>query len=144
MNNIFSIAWRTLEDHQTFMAEESYVDFMMPVMDSMVGTGEITQILLDDIHELKRALAAPLTAFIYITMKPYHDRAYELQPVVEQYVRILKSTPGCYGCSWGPSIERKNTEVGVVGWRSLKVRFLTPPHTPSDLFFSLSRIGIML
>ncbi|KAF5338962.1 hypothetical protein D9611_008822 [Ephemerocybe angulata] len=119
---VFVMAWRSLEHHQSFMGDASYVDFIMPVMDSMVGTGVITQVLLDDTDELQKALTAPITAFIYITMRPLHDRAYEMYPLVEKYRQVLRTIPGCYGSSWGPSIERKNTEVGIVGWRSLEVR----------------------
>lgn len=108
------------------MADASYVDFIIPVMDSMVGTGEITQLLLQDSEELVKALKAPLTAFIYITLRPLHDRAYELEPLVQKIRTELKTIPGCHGSCWGPSVERKNTEVGVVGWRSMTVchRFL--------------------
>ena len=110
------------------MADASYVDFIIPVMDSMVGTGEITQLLLQDGQELVKALTAPVTAFIYITLRPLHDRAYELEPLVRKMRNELKTIPGCYGACWGPSVERKNTEVGVVGWRSMTVCLLSSSH----------------
>ncbi|KAJ3503136.1 hypothetical protein NMY22_g18356 [Coprinellus aureogranulatus] len=119
---VLVMAWKSLEHHQAFMSDESYVDFIMPVMDSMVGAGEITQVLLRDCFELEKALRAPVTAFIYITMRPRHDRAYEMDPLVRKLQSELSTIPGCYGSSWGPSLADSNIEIGVVGWRSVTDR----------------------
>lgn len=111
------------------MSDESYVDFIMPVMDSMVGGGEITQVLLRDCLELEKALRAPVTAFIYITMRPLHDRAYELDPLVQRLQNELSTIPGCHGSSWGPSLADNNITIGVIGWRSVTVRVVPPSRS---------------
>ena len=103
------------------MQDESYIDFIMPVMDSMVGPGDIKQMRLRDFQELEIALTAPVTAFIYITVRPLHDRGYELEPLVNMIGSELKTVPGYLGSSWGPSIADSNVEIGIVGWRSLRV-----------------------
>jgi len=103
------------------MGDPSYIDFIMPVMDSMVGTGEITQMFSEQREQLKKALSAPITAFVVMTVRRHHDRGYELEPVVKEYCEAFPKIPGCVGAVWGPCIERKDVEVGIIGWRSLAV-----------------------
>jgi hypothetical protein len=103
------------------MEHESYVDFALPVMEAMVGSGEITQVLFSKQSEFQKAVASPITQFIYITLRPRHDRNYELAPLVEKLASELTLVPGCHGSSWGPSVEYDDMYVGVVGWRSISV-----------------------
>lgn len=103
------------------MEHEAYVDFALPVMEAMVGSGEITQVLLQQ-SNFFRAVSAPVTQFIYITLRPRHDRNYELAPLVEKLISESTAIPGHYGSSWGPSVQHDNMYVGVVGWGSISVR----------------------
>jgi hypothetical protein len=118
--------WSTLEQHQSFMEHESYVDFALPVMEAMIGPGEITQVLPSQHTGFLKALASPVTQFIYVTLRPRHDRSYELAPLVEKLASELTLVPGCHGSSWGPSVEHDDMYVGVVGWRCISVCFLLP------------------
>ncbi|KAG2009905.1 hypothetical protein CC2G_012778 [Coprinopsis cinerea AmutBmut pab1-1] len=118
---VWVMAWQSLAKHQSFMEEESYMDFILPVTDSMVGAGRITQLSLDH-GDLQRALNAPVTQFIYITVRPLHDREYELQPLISLLQTELKIVPGCMSSCWGSSIEDDHLEIGVVGWRSMADR----------------------
>lgn len=104
------------------MEEESYIDFILPLMDSMVGPGKISQIFLDHGNDFQKAMLAPVTQFIYVTVRPPHDRSYEVEPLIVQLQEALKYTPGCLASCWGSSIENDHLEIGVVGWRSLEVR----------------------
>lgn len=116
------------------MEDESYVDFIMPVMDSMVGTGSITQVLLRaNLERLRKALTAPLTSFIYITMRPRHDREYELDPLIEKCRAELETIPGCIASCWGPSLHHDGIEIGVIGWQSMTVRILPLDHFEGSL-----------
>lgn len=117
------IAWHTLAAHQSFMEHESYVDFALPVMEAMIGSGEITQVLLSQQSAFIKAISSPITQFIYITLRPRHDRDYELEPLVERLASELALVPGCYASSWGPSVEHDDMYVGVVGWRCISVSF---------------------
>jgi len=105
------------------MGFESYTDFALPVMEAMVGPGEITQVLLSQHRDFFRAIASPVTQFINITLRPRHDRNYELTPLVEKLTHELTLVPGCHGSSWGPSVQHDDVYVGIVGWRSLAVCF---------------------
>lgn len=117
------IVWKNLEEHNSFMRCEKYVDFALPIMEAMVGHGEITQALLTQHQDFFWAIASPVTQFIYITLHPRHDRHSELTPLLEELTREMALVPGCYGGSWGPSIQHDNLCVGVVGWRSIAVCF---------------------
>lgn len=103
------------------MEEEIYAEAMLPVMEAMVGAGHMTQALLHHRHDLMRALSSPVTQFIYITVRPRHDRGYELAPLIEKVRKELKTVPGCFGSSWGPSVENDDVQVGVIGWRCIQV-----------------------
>ena len=120
---ISRIVWKNLEEHNAFMTCESYVDFALSIMEAMVGHGEITQVLLKQHQDFFWAIASPVTQFIYITLYPRHDRNSELTPLLERLARELTSVPGCYGSSWGPSLQHDNVCVGIVGWRSAAVCF---------------------
>ncbi|TFK28052.1 hypothetical protein FA15DRAFT_665828 [Coprinopsis marcescibilis] len=120
--NVWIMAWKSLTHHQCFMQEESYIDFILPVMDAMVGTGKITQVSFNNLLDFQRALSSPLTQFIYVTVRPLHDREYELEPLVKMIRNELRSIPGCLASSWGSSVEDDHLELGVVGWRSLADR----------------------
>jgi len=100
---------------------ENYVDFALPIMEAMVGHGEITQVLLTQHQDFFWAIASPVTQFIYITLRHGHDRNFELTPLLEKLARELTVAPGCYGSSWGPSVQYDNICVGIVGWRSIGV-----------------------
>ncbi|KXN88084.1 hypothetical protein AN958_07543 [Leucoagaricus sp. SymC.cos] len=119
---VWVMVWKTLEEHQSFMEHESYVDFALPVMEAMVGSGEITQVLLSDETDFLQAIASPVTQFIYITLRPRHDRSYELAPLVEKLKSEMAQVPGCHGSSWGPSVEHDDMYVGVAGWRCISDR----------------------
>ena len=119
--NLSFSAWQTLAHHQHFMEEEIYAEAMLPVMEAMVGAGHMTQALLHHRHGLMRALSSPVTQFIYITVRPRHDRGYELVPLIEKVREELKRVPGCFGSSWGPSVEKDDVQVGVIGWRCIQV-----------------------
>ncbi|KAF5360506.1 hypothetical protein D9756_004888 [Leucocoprinus leucothites] len=119
---VWVMVWNTLKEHQSFMEHESYVDFALPVMEAMVGPGEITQVLLSQHNEFLKAVASPVTQFIYVTIRPRHDRNYELAPLVEKLANELALVPGCNGSSWGPSVEHDDMYVGVVGWRCISDR----------------------
>ncbi len=103
------------------MGHESYIDFALPVMEAMSGPGEITQVLSSEPPEFLEAVSSPITQFIYVTLRPRHDRGYELAPLVEELVSGLKTVPGCYGTSWAPSVEHDDMYIGVVGWRCISV-----------------------
>jgi len=105
------------------MEHESYVDVALPVMEAMVGHGDVTQVLYNSLEAFERCLNAPITQFIYITVRPNHDRGYELVPLLEKLKRELKTIHGCLAACWGPSMENDSVQVGVVGWRSIQVRF---------------------
>ncbi|KIK07940.1 hypothetical protein K443DRAFT_86101 [Laccaria amethystina LaAM-08-1] len=117
---VWVLAWQTLAHHQHFMGEEIYAEAMLPVMEAMVGAGHMTQALLHHRHDLMRALSSPVTQFIYITVRPRHDRGYELVPLIEKVRKELKTVPGCFGSSWGPSVEQDDVQVGVIGWRCIQ------------------------
>ncbi|KAL9711187.1 hypothetical protein Ac2012v2_005727 [Leucoagaricus gongylophorus] len=119
---VWVMVWKTLEEHHSFMGFESYTDFALPVMEAMVGPGEITQVLLSQHRDFFRAIASPVTQFINITLRPRHDRNYELTPLVEKLAHELTLVPGCHGSSWGPSVQHDDVYVGIVGWRSLADR----------------------
>lgn len=137
------LVWNTIEEHQSFMEHESYVDFALPVMEAMVGSGEITQVLLSQHTDFLKAVASPVTQFIYITLRPRHDRTYELAPLIENLANELTLVPGCHGSSWGPSVEHDDMYVGVVGWRCISVGLvLLSRH--SFLFTVICRIEIVL
>jgi len=138
---ISRIVWKNLEEHNAFMTCESYVDFALPIMEAMAGHGEITQVLLNQHQDFFWAIASPVTQFIYITLHPQYDRNSELIPLLEQLARELTSVPGCYGSSWGPSLQHDNTCVGIVGWKSAAVCFY-----PIVILYGSSsafRIGIL-
>ncbi|RXW24426.1 hypothetical protein EST38_g1421 [Candolleomyces aberdarensis] len=123
---VWVMGWQTLSHHQQFMADASYVDFIIPVMDSMVGTGEITQLLLQDDQELVKALKAPLTAFIYITLRPLHDRAYELEPlayidnpdILKPTLHWIAKAPGFIKQWTGLRVEDGKTVYHVIEWET--------------------------
>jgi hypothetical protein len=106
------------------MAHETYVDFALPVMEAMIGSGDMTQILLFHHHAFLEAISSPITQFVYITLRPHHDRDYELEPLIEKLQSQLALESGCYASSWGPSVEHDDMYVGLIGWRSRSVRFL--------------------
>ncbi|TEB39783.1 hypothetical protein FA13DRAFT_1751049 [Coprinellus micaceus] len=141
---VFIMTWKSLEHHQAFMQDESYIDFIMPVMDSMVGPGDIQQMRLRDFQELEIALTAPVTAFIYITVRPLHDRGYELEPLVNMIRSELKTVPGYLGSSWGPSIADSNVEIGIVGWRSLRDRLNATRGRLSPLYTRIRELSSKL
>lgn len=132
------------------MEHETYTDFALTVMEAMAGPGEITQVVFSEPSEFLEAASSPITQFIYVTLRPRHDRGYELAPLVEELANGLKQVPGCYGTSWAPSDEHDNMYIGVTGWRSISV-LLAPlishqysgTHPRNRLFsFSFSRTAI--
>jgi len=116
---VWVLVWQTLAQHRTFMERVAYVDAVSNIMEAMIGTGEITQILLNSPSDFELALTSPITQFIYITVRPLHDRGYELVPLLGRLKEQLKMVPGCLASCWGPSIEQDTVQVGLVGWNSL-------------------------
>ena len=117
----FCVVWQTLAQHRTFMERVAYVDAVSNIMEAMIGAGEITQILLNSPSDFELALTSPITQFIYITVRPLHDRGYELLPLLGRLKEQLKMVPGCLASCWGPSVEQDTVQVGLVGWNSLYV-----------------------
>ena len=103
------------------MEHVAYVDAVSNIMEAMIGAGEITQILLNSPSDFELALTSPITQFIYITVRPLHDRRYELVPLLGRLKQQLKMVPGCLASCWGPSIEQDTVQVGLVGWNTLHV-----------------------
>jgi hypothetical protein len=110
--------------HESFMADEAYVDFALPVMEAMIGSGDMTQVLLFQHHAFLKAISSPITQFVYITLRPHHDRDYELEPLIKKLQSQLALESECYASSWGPSVEHDDMYVGLIGWKSESVRFL--------------------
>ena len=107
------------------MQHEAYPDVGLSLMEAMVGTNKINQVFIEDAPQsLENALSAPVTQFIYITMRPWHDRGYELVPLIEVLQAELWKISGCIASCWGPSAEKDKLHIGIVGWTSLEVRFL--------------------
>ncbi|KAJ3514134.1 hypothetical protein NLJ89_g2545 [Agrocybe chaxingu] len=121
-SRVWVMVWKSLAHHRDFMEHEAYIDVALPVMEAMVGAGDITQVLLNNLSDFERALSAPVTQFIQITMRPWHDKSYELLPLIEQLKKDLKTIPGCFVSCWGPSVEKDTVHVGIVGWNSIDDR----------------------
>jgi len=119
---VWVLVWQTLAQHRTFMEHVAYADAVSNIMEAMIGAGEITQILLNSPSDLELALTSPITQFIYITVRPLHDRRYELLPLIGRLKEQLKMVPGCLASCWGPCIEEDTVHVGIVGWSSLHER----------------------
>lgn len=117
-------AWKNVAMHKSFMAHETYVDFALPVMEAMIGSGEMTQILLFHHHAFLKAISSPITQFVYIALRPHHNRDYELEPLIQKLQSQLSLQSGCYSSSWGPSVEHDDMYVGLIGWRSRSVSFV--------------------
>ena len=116
------IVWKSLAHHHTFMQDAAHVDLGLSLMDAMVGPNKIHQALISDpLSNLDKALRAPVTQFIYITMRPLHDRGYELEPLIEKLQVKLCKIPACIASSWGPSVEKEKLMIGIVGWTNLEV-----------------------
>ncbi|KAF7768063.1 hypothetical protein Agabi119p4_7306 [Agaricus bisporus var. burnettii] len=115
---VWVIAWKNVAMHKSFMAHETYVDFALPVMEAMIGSGEMTQILLFHHHAFLKAISSPITQFVYIALRPHHNRDYELEPLIQKLQSQLSLQSGCYSSSWGPSVEHDDMYVGLIGWRS--------------------------
>jgi len=122
-----SAVWKSLAHQQECMSSESYIDVALPVMESMVGQGRITQVLFDSQSDLETVLSAPVTQFVYITVKQFHDRGYAMKPITEKARKELIDIPGCLGSCWGPSVEQDKIQVGIIGWNTIQVRVL-PVH----------------
>ena len=103
------------------MEHVAYVDAVSNIMEAMIGQGEITQVLLNSPSDFELAVTSPITQFIYITVRPLHDRHYELVPLLRRLKEQLKTIPGCVASCWGPCIEQDTVQVGLVGWNSLRV-----------------------
>lgn len=104
------------------MSQASYADLILPLLDAMAGPYEVDQVILRTSRfHLLYALSAPITQFIYITMRPLHDVNYELVPLLDKLQKGLQCVPGCVASCWGPSTEKDKLEIGVIGWRSIQV-----------------------
>jgi hypothetical protein len=104
------------------MQDAAHVDLGLSLMDAMVGFNKINQALIkNSLASLDKALCAPVTQFIYITMRPLHDRGYELEPLIDKLQAELRRIPTCVASCWGPSVEKERLMVGIVGWRDLEV-----------------------
>ncbi len=104
------------------MQHEAYPDVGLSLMEAMVGTNRINQVFIEDTSQsLEKALSAPLTQFIYVTMRPLHDREYELVPLIKRLQAEVWKIPGCISSCWGPSVEKDKLQIGIVGWTSLEV-----------------------
>ena len=113
------------------MQHEAYPDVGLSLMEAMVGTNKINQVFIEDAPQsLENALSAPVTQFIYITMRAWHDRGYELVPLIEVLQAELWKISGCIASCWGPSAEKDKLHIGIVGWTSLEV--LVFSFFPSD------------
>lgn len=114
--------WKSLPQHQAFLQDAAHVDLGLSLMDAMVGPNKINQALIADaLPTLERALSAPVTQFIYVTMRPLHDRGYELEPLIEKLQAELRRIPSCTASCWGPSVEKEKLMVGIVGWSNIEV-----------------------
>jgi len=114
--------WKSLAQHQAFMQDAAHVDLGLSLMDAMVGPNKIHQALVNNpLSTLEKALRAPITQFIYITMRPLHDRSYELEPLIEKLQAKLRKIPACIASCWGPSVEKEKMMVGILGWTNLEV-----------------------
>jgi hypothetical protein len=104
------------------MQDAAHVDLGLSLMEAMVGPNKIHQALINNpLSTLEKALCAPITQFIYITMRPLHDRGYELEPLIEKLQVELRKIPACIASCWGPSVEREKLMVGIVGWTNIEV-----------------------
>ncbi|KAF8158091.1 hypothetical protein B0H34DRAFT_674573 [Crassisporium funariophilum] len=138
---VWVIAWETLARHQNFMEHEAYVDSVSHVMEAMVGQGEITQVLLDDVSAFTKAVSSPVTQFIYITVRPLHDRSYELVPMIERLKKELRVVPGCQASCWGPCVEQDTIQLGIVGWKSRQDRDRAVRGPLSSIIKLITEVG---
>lgn len=108
------------------MQDAAHVDLGLSLMDAMVGPNKIHQALITNpLSTLEKALRAPITQFIYITMRPLHDRSYELEPLIEKLQTKLRKISSCIASCWGPSVEKEKMMVGIVGWTNLEVKSIS-------------------
>ncbi|PPR05417.1 hypothetical protein CVT24_008031 [Panaeolus cyanescens] len=119
---VWVLVWKSLSQHRDFMTHEAYVDLVLPVMEAMNGPGDISQSEFEDFSDLQIALSAPITQFIFVNLRPLHDRAYELEPLITRLKKMAGTIAGCYAACWGPCVEKDSVEVGIVGWRSIQDR----------------------
>lgn len=119
---MFFTVWKSIARHQAFLQNAAHVDLGLSLMDAMVGPNKINQVLIDNpLSILEKALRAPVTQFIYITMRPLHDKGYELDPLIEKLQVQLRKIHSCIASCWGPSVEREKLTVGIVGWTTVEV-----------------------
>ena len=92
----------------------------MNLVDAMDGTGQIMHVRFADADAFFEAASAPITEFLYITLKQRHGhtRGDSLPSLVEEMKAELQQTNSCYASSWGPSVEMEDIYVGVIGWES--------------------------
>ncbi|KAF9046390.1 hypothetical protein BJ165DRAFT_1471174 [Panaeolus papilionaceus] len=119
---VWVMVWKSLSQHRDFMTHEEYVDLVFPVMEAMNGPGDISQAVFDNLSNFQVALSAPVTQFIFVNLRPLHDRAYELEPLITRLMKMVGTVAGCYSACWGPCVEKDSVEVGIVGWRSVQDR----------------------
>ncbi|KAF9524294.1 hypothetical protein CPB83DRAFT_861560 [Crepidotus variabilis] len=119
-SRVIVTVWKSLAHHQEFMSQEAYADLVLPLLEAMKGPYDVHQVIMKvPSLDLVYALSAPVTQFIYVTMRPGHGINDELVPLIEKLQKGLEGVAGCIASSWGPSTEKEALQIGIVGWRSI-------------------------
>ncbi|KAF8645211.1 hypothetical protein AX16_008038 [Volvariella volvacea WC 439] len=141
---VLVVGWRSQEHQQLFMESESYLDDVLPFIETIVGPGNLTQIVIppdprclkslpDTIPPLAPcispsssaddfclALSSPFTQFMSLTSRRSRSQCSELNALVDTFAGELKFVPSCSASCWGPAISfgKENVIVGIIGWES--------------------------
>ncbi|KAF8885691.1 hypothetical protein CPB84DRAFT_1788164 [Gymnopilus junonius] len=122
VSKIWVSVWRSLDHHRDIMKHEAYTDLVLPMLEAMDGSTQPAQVLINSLTDFEQALSSPITQFIYITLRPLHDRGFELAPLIEKLKKEMRCLSGCLSSCWGPSVEKDTLEIGIIGWKSVQDR----------------------
>ncbi|TFY79705.1 hypothetical protein EWM64_g4304 [Hericium alpestre] len=122
VRSYLAIAWDSLGDHKSFMADEENVDKVRGSLGPIVVKGA-TRDLINAHFEVEGApfsvLSAPVTEFGIVTPKAGHEA--EVKNILTKLAAFLnEAESAAVGGVFAPTVEKEGSYLLLVGWDSVE------------------------
>jgi len=119
---LFHQVYDTYEAHRSFAASSAYPSFLAACKPALASKPEPIQFNIN--ADLTEIFSAPLTQFIFITLKPGQKKDV-LAALLDSVLQEFHVLEGAHKGTWGVSVQKDDSSLAIVGWENKEVSVLT-------------------
>ena len=120
---LFHQVYDTYDAHRSFSASSVFPSFLAACKPAMASKPE-PKVDVNISADLTKIFSAPLTEFVFVTLKPGQKKDV-LVALVDSVGQAFLVAEGNHGATWGVSVQKDDFLVAIIGWESREVSILT-------------------